>query len=125
MAKFISKYPNHKIVMKSSYAQEVDGRRTIVGGESIQFKNGVYETDDKNVIKFLEDLKAFGRIILRVDKNLDEVKKKLMMTEKEKEEEAERIAKEKEREAKLLKEDEKKLKGAKKRSQDKKEKPKF
>lgn len=111
--------------MKSSYAKEVDGRRMIVGGESIQFENGIYETDDKNVIKFLEGLKSFGRIIIRVDKNIEEVKKKLMMTEQEKEEEAERIAKEKEREAKLLKDDEKKLKGAKQRSQDKKEKPKF
>ena len=42
-----------KIVSKPSYTKEVEGRVVATTGESIRFVDGIFETEDENVIEFL------------------------------------------------------------------------
>lgn len=65
-ARFISKYRELKIVHKSSFTKEVDGRIVYVPGTKIQFTNGAYETSNPEIIEFLEARPEFGKIIQRV-----------------------------------------------------------
>jgi len=56
MALFSSKYANLEIVIKPARIYiDTNGNRRIDKGKSIQFKNGFYETDDKQEIEYLRD----------------------------------------------------------------------
>ncbi len=69
--KYISKGLNFRIVMKSSYTKEVNGKIIAMPGNSIQFKEGVYETDDPKEIKFLDNHGDCGGYFIKVkDKDL-------------------------------------------------------
>lgn len=65
---YISKYLSLRLVIKSSYGKEVDGRVVVLQGTSIQFVNGVYTTEDDKEIEFLDNHKNFGSVFVKVDK---------------------------------------------------------
>jgi len=65
-AKYISKYRSLKLVVKPSYTKEVEGRIVVVPGKSIRFVQGVYETDDPDEIKFLDNHPNLGTIFIKV-----------------------------------------------------------
>ena len=50
--KYISKYLELKIVQKPTYSKEIDGRIVVTPGESIQFHDGMFETENPEDIKF-------------------------------------------------------------------------
>ncbi len=64
--RFISRYAQLKIVNKSTYTKEVDGRVVVVPGKSIQFKDGIYETSDKDEIAFLDSHPNCGNTFFRL-----------------------------------------------------------
>jgi hypothetical protein len=65
---YISRYLELRLVVKASYKKELEGQIVVTPGRSIQFHDGVYETDDQDEIKFLEAHKNFGNIFIRVEK---------------------------------------------------------
>lgn len=65
-ARFISQTAELKLVNKATYTKEVEGRIVVVPGTSIQFHNGVYETNDAAEIKFLESHPNFGNVFYRI-----------------------------------------------------------
>lgn len=88
MAKYISKYTNLRLVRKSSFTKEIEGQVVVVPGKSVQFDNGLYETNNPSEIKFLEEHPNFGDAFIRIDsENIEEAKKGLRQTLTEKEEE--------------------------------------
>ena len=62
---FISKYRELRLVVKSAYSKEVDGRIVTYQGKSIQFHDGMFETEDPEEIKFLEGHKNFGNTFVK------------------------------------------------------------
>lgn len=66
-AKYVSKYLNLKLIRKPAYTKEIEGRVVTTPGESIQFDQGAYETEDADEIKFLEGHDNFGKIFIKVD----------------------------------------------------------
>jgi len=85
--RFISKYLNLKIVSKPSYNKEVEGRVIVVPGEAVRFSQGVYETSDLEVIKFLEARPEFGKVFTRVPDNVEALvhREKMLQTFEERE----------------------------------------
>lgn len=65
-ARYVSKFLELGIVRKASYTKEVDGRVVSYPGEKIRFSEGVFETSDPEVIKFLEERPEFGEVFIRV-----------------------------------------------------------
>ena len=59
--KFISKGKKYKIVLKFSYFKIVDGMRQLVPGIRVEFRDGLFETEDKEMIKKLKAHPAYGR----------------------------------------------------------------
>lgn len=99
MAKFISEYRKLRIVQESSYSKEVNGKVITVPGETIEFEDGVYMTEDEEEIEFLENRPEFGRIIQRADKDVEKAKEEMNKTledKKEEEQKAEEEAKKEE-----------------------------
>jgi len=70
---FLSKYRQHRIVRKGSYSKEVDGQRVTVPGTSIQFEDGVFATDDEEVVKFLRSQKDYGRTFTEVPEGVNDL----------------------------------------------------
>jgi hypothetical protein len=60
MAKYISRRRELRIVLKPSYNKEVDGRVVTTPGLSARFSDGVYETEDQEIIAALEAHPNFG-----------------------------------------------------------------
>jgi hypothetical protein len=56
--RYISKYRELRIPIKKTYTKEVDGQVVVVQGESVRFENNLFETDDKNIIDFLDNDKG-------------------------------------------------------------------
>jgi len=104
LTQYISKYRELRLINKASYSKEVEGKVIVVQGSSIQFHDGVYETSDKNEIKFLDNHANFGGVFIKVKKDVK--KEKADMEETLEEREAKIKAKEEE-----LKKEEMKLKG--------------
>lgn len=71
---FISRYRELRLVVKSAYSNQVDGRIVTYPGKSIQFRDGVFETENPEEIKFLEGHKNFGNIFIRVEAGTKEAK---------------------------------------------------
>lgn len=104
-ARYISRFLALRIVVKPAYTKEVDGRIVTVPGKDIRFNEGVFETEDQELIDFLEADKSFGTTYIRVPDNVlspktdrDEWMKDLETKEREL---AEREASLKAREAKV------------------------
>lgn len=68
-AKYIAKYLQLKLIDKAAYTKEVDGRIVVTPGKSIQFTDGVYETEDPQEIKFLESHPNFGSVFIKVEED--------------------------------------------------------
>lgn len=104
-ARYISRFLALRIVMKPSYTKEVDGRVVTVPGKDIRFIDGAFETEDEDVINFLESDKSFGTTYIRVPDNVDNVVKErgewMKDLETKEKELAEREAALKAREAKV------------------------
>ena len=94
---YISKYHNLKLINKASYTKEVGGRVVAMAGSSIQFENGVYETDNEDEIKFLDNHPNCGNVFIKVKKNAAKERAKMVESLEERE------AKVKAREEKLKK----------------------
>lgn len=54
MTRYKSKFRELRIPMKKSYTREVGGQTEFIQGRSIQFKDTIFETDEIEVIDFLE-----------------------------------------------------------------------
>lgn len=125
-AKYISKYLSLKLVDKASYTKEVGGKIVVVPGKSIRFTEGVYETEDPDEIKFLENHSNFGTVFIKVeDKDLQKAREEQFKDLETRE--AELKAKEKElaKKEKALEEGSSIPKGKGKGKKSKKEKPAF
>ena len=60
MAKYISRRRELRIVLKPSYNKELDGRVVTIQGTSVRFSDGIYETEDQEIIEALEKHPNFG-----------------------------------------------------------------
>lgn len=54
MQRYRSKFRNLKIPMKKSYKQQVEGQVITIPGTKIEFNDFLFETDNKDIIKFLD-----------------------------------------------------------------------
>jgi len=125
MTKYIAKYLQLKLINKASYTKEVEGRIVVVSGKSIQFEDGVYKTNDKDEIAFLDNHPNCGSVFVKVkDKDLSKARAQHFKSGEEKRIEEETKVKEKEKEAKALEEGSE-LPKTKKGKSKKAEKPKF
>jgi hypothetical protein len=124
--KYISKYLNLKLVDKASYTKEVDGRVVVVPGKSIQFNQGVYETEDPDEIKFLESHANFGSVFIEVkEDDLQKARKEQFKDLETKEAELKAKEEELKKKEKALEEGESVPKRKGKSKTKKKEKPAF
>lgn len=57
--RFISKFLNLRIVKNSTYNKEVDGRVVTVPGVSIRFQEGMYATNDQEIVEFIRARQEF------------------------------------------------------------------
>lgn len=96
-ARYISKYAELKLIDKSSYTKEIEGRVVVVEGSSIQFHEGLFETTDQREIEFLENDPNFGSVFVRIkDKDLQKAReekyKSLTVKQQEEKEEQEKLS---------------------------------
>jgi len=75
VVRFISRYLSLRIITKAGFSREVDGQRSSTAGESIQFEQGVFETADPEVVKYIEARPEFGKHIQRVPDNIENLSK--------------------------------------------------
>lgn len=75
VVRFISRYLSLRIITKAGFSREVDGQRSSTAGESIQFEQGVFETSDPEVVKYVEARPEFGKHIQRVPDNVENLTK--------------------------------------------------
>lgn len=57
---FISKYKGLRIVLKAARTIVVDNHRMLETGKTVEFQNGLYETNDPEEIKALKGYKRYG-----------------------------------------------------------------
>ena len=70
--RYATRYGMHySIVMKPSVTQVVNGTPMTTPGKTIEFENGLYETEDKAEQKFLEACPQFGRDFREVTDEMD------------------------------------------------------
>lgn len=74
-ARYISRFLALRIVVKPTFTKEVDGRIVTVPGKDVRFVEGVFETEDQEIIDFLEADKSFGTTYIRVPDNVEDVVK--------------------------------------------------
>lgn len=101
-ARYISKFRFLKLINKSSYSKEVNGRVVVVEGSSIQFNEGLFETSDSVEIKFLDNHPNFGDVFLKIkDKDIEKARENQFkhLTVKQQEERDEEEKKELEKKA--------------------------
>lgn len=65
---YISRYLQLRLVRKGAYKKEVEGQIMVMPGKSIQFRDGVFETEDAEEIQFLDNHKNCGNIFIRIEK---------------------------------------------------------
>ena len=63
---YVSKYGQLRIVLKPTYTTEQQGRIITHAGNSVQFENGYYETDNEVIVEALEARPEFGSVFIRV-----------------------------------------------------------
>jgi len=64
--KFLSRWKEHRIVIKPAYYREVDSKAILVQGKAIQFHDNEFITEDQEEIDFLKKHREFGTIIHEV-----------------------------------------------------------
>lgn len=86
LKRYAARFGTHySIVMKPSVTQIVNGAPMTTPGKTIEFENGVYETDDKAEQKFLETCLQFGRDFREVTGEMDLALEAHSLEEREKE----------------------------------------
>jgi hypothetical protein len=75
LVRFVSRFREHRIVFRASYNNEVNGRVVTHPGESVRFKEGMYETDDQEIVAFLRSQPDFGQNFYEVPDNVEDVLK--------------------------------------------------
>lgn len=84
--RYATRYGMHySIVMKPSVTQVVNGTPMTTPGKTIEFENGLYETEDKAEQKFLETCPQFGRDFREVTDEMDSALEAQSLEEREKE----------------------------------------
>lgn len=58
--KFQSKYKELRLIVEPERTELTNAGRKIVPGKAIEFKNFLYETEDKKEIKFIKEHRMFG-----------------------------------------------------------------
>jgi len=79
MTTFTSKSLGLNIVVKPSYySHSQDGRRYFVPGKRAEFVNGLFSTDDQEIIDFLKDHRDYGVLFVSDDQKIsqEELKQK-------------------------------------------------
>lgn len=74
-ARYISRFLALRIVVKPTFTKEVDGRIVTVPGKDVRFVDGMFETEDQELIDFLEADKSFGTTYIRVPDDVEDVVK--------------------------------------------------
>jgi len=101
IARYVSKYLNLRLVNKSSYSKEIEGKVVVVPGNTIEFKKGIYETADPDEIKFLDNNPNCGKAFVRITgKDLTKAREEMVKSPDEKAAEA-KVEKEKEAKEKI------------------------
>ena len=72
---YISKILELKLINKSAYTKEVDGKVLVVNGSSVQFQEGKYETSNSEEIKFLDNHPNCGGVFIRIPDSVKDIKK--------------------------------------------------
>ncbi len=84
--RYATRYGLHySIVMKPSVTQVINGTPITTPGKTIEFQNGIYETEDKAEQKFLEICPQFGRDFREVTGEMDSALEAQSLEEREKE----------------------------------------
>lgn len=74
--KFKSQFSSLRLIIEASH-EVVEGRkRHIENGVTVEFKDGMYETNDKNLIAKLKSLNNYGLDFKSVEKKSDSPDKK-------------------------------------------------
>lgn len=68
-ARYISKYRNLTIAVKSSYYKVVEDKRVLVEGKRVIFTEGFFETQDEGLMQELEQRADFGTAFVRIPEN--------------------------------------------------------
>lgn len=68
-ARYISKYRNLTIAVKSSYYKVVEDKRVLVEGKRVVFTEGFFETQDEALMAELESRADFGTAFVRIPEN--------------------------------------------------------
>ena len=89
MALYRSNTKNLKIIMTPSYLKEVRGRTIVEKGKKVEFQDGLFETEDEDIIDFLENdpgckkMKKRG-VFVKIDKGaVQEATKEETLEERE------------------------------------------
>lgn len=89
--KFLSKTFGLRIILKPSYYKYYEGgRRELVHGIDAQFKNGVFETEDKKTIKLLLEHRDYGIKFFSPEVKKQADRERVKEIEKEKKEQLEK-----------------------------------
>lgn len=87
--------------MKKSYTKEIEGSVVVVPGTKIEFQNNIFETENKDIIKFLDNsesckkMQGRGIFVKVTDKTLNAAKETLEQREARAKKELEEIKKQK------------------------------
>lgn len=87
-ARYISKYRNLTIAVKSAYYKIVEDKRVLVDGKRVIFQDGFFETTDTGLMQELEQRPDFGTAFVRIPENqtVDQMREKMRaVDEKERE----------------------------------------
>lgn len=79
-SRYFARIASLRIVMTPAYTKEVGGRVVTYPGHTLQFSNNYFETDEAEVIEYLDGNDMNDRIYwkLSIDENLDSVRKEKM-----------------------------------------------
>jgi len=70
---FISKYANLRLILEPKRWKEIEGSKFLTDGLTVEFHNGQYSTNDKDIIEKLKNTKIFGRDYWSGEKGKDEL----------------------------------------------------
>ncbi len=124
MTRYKSRFRNLKIPMKKSYTREVGGQTEFIAGRKLEFKETIFETDEQEVIDFLDK----DPVCVQMQKNgiFAKVEGEILEAATETLEEKEkRVEEEGKKKKQVRKKPTKKEKGTRKKVGRKKEKPQF
>lgn len=63
---FQSKYKEHRLIVTAQRVEMTNFGRNLVAGKTIEFKNSLFETEDKKEIEFIKKHPSFGIDIVEI-----------------------------------------------------------